>query len=151
MHCSPPALHPVQIEGHRVILWQAWISALRNILGIHLLETRVELITGNISSHYLQLQAARFAEAIRDKSEGLDNCIGFTDGTVIGIGRPSGLDSQLVAYNGHKTKHALKFQAVNSPDGMILHAYGPIEGRRHDWTLYVISGLDEQLPALLNV
>ena len=41
------------------------------------METRVELITGNISSQYLQSQAARFAEAIRDKSEGLENCIGF--------------------------------------------------------------------------
>ena len=117
----------------------------------HLLETRVELITGNISSQYLQSQAARFAEAIRDKSEGLENCIGFIDGTVIGIARPSGFDSQLVAYNGHKRKHALKFQAVNSPDGMIPHTYGPMEGRRHDWTLYVRSGLDEQLPVLLNV
>ena len=98
----------------------------------HLLETRVELITGNISSHYLQSQAERFAEAMKDKSEILENCVGFIDGTVIGIALPSGFDSQLFACNGHKRKHALKFQAVNSPDGMILHAYGPMEGRRHD-------------------
>ena len=57
----------------------------------HLLKTRVEFITGNICSQYLQSQAARFAEAIRDKSKGLENCIGFIDGTVIGIARPSGL------------------------------------------------------------
>ena len=48
-------------------------------------------------------------------------------------------------------KHALKFQAFNSPDGMILHAYVPMESRRHDWTLYARSGLEEQLLALLNV
>ena len=34
---------------------------------------------------------------------------------------------------------------------MILHEYGLLEGRCHDWTLYVRSGLDEQLPTLLNV
>ena len=34
---------------------------------------------------------------------------------------------------------------------MILHAYGPMEGRRHDCTLYVRSGLNEQLLALLNI
>jgi hypothetical protein len=52
---------------------------------------------------------------------------------------------QRVAYNGHKRKHALKFQAVVAPDGLILHAYGPMEGRRHDWTLYIRSGIDAQL------
>ena len=75
----------------------------------HLLETRVELINGNLNSQYLQSQAGKFAEAIRDKSEGLENCIGFIDGTGIGIACPSGFDSQLVAYNGHQRKHALKF------------------------------------------
>jgi len=32
-----------------------------------------------------------------------------------------------------------------------MHACGPIEGRRHDWTLHIRSGLDETLPALLDV
>eukprot|EP00171_Calliarthron_tuberculosum_P009482 IDg9482t1 len=117
----------------------------------HLMEARSHLVTGEISVEYIHHQAARFAPSIKDKSSGLENCIGFIDGTVIGIARPSGYSSQLVAYNGHKRKHALKYQAVNSPDGMILHAYGPMEGRRHDWTLYVRSGLDEQLPSLLNI
>ena len=55
------------------------------------------------------------------------------------------------AYNGHKRKHSLKFQVVNSLDGLIFHAYGPTEGRRHDWTLYVRSGVDVQLPNILDI
>jgi hypothetical protein len=73
------------------------------------------------------------------------SCVGFIDGTVIGISRPGNSFQQRAAYNGHKRKHALKFQALMSPDGLILHAAGPLEGRRHDWTLYMRSGLDEEL------
>lgn len=36
-------------------------------------------------------------------------------------------------------------QAITGPDGLILHAAGSMEGRRHDWTLYIRSGLDERL------
>ena len=73
-----------------------------------------------------------YADAVKDKTDGLHNCVGFIDGTVIGIARPTGYETQIVAYNGHKRKHSLKFQVANSPDGLILHAYGPTEGRRHD-------------------
>lgn len=42
----------------------------------------------------------------------------------------------IVACNEHKHKHTIKFHAVTTPDGLALHVYGPIEGGRHDWTLY---------------
>jgi len=48
---------------------------------------------------------------------------------------------------GKKRKHALKFQAIVCPDGLILHAFGPLEGRRQDWTLYTQSGIETQLAA----
>lgn len=98
---------------------------------------------GNIISIY--------AGKISQKCNGLSNCVGFIDGTVIGIARPSGHLYQRVVYNGHKRKHALKYQAVNAPDGLILHVSGPIEGRRHDWTLYMNINLDEELPHLLEI
>lgn len=75
----------------------------------------------------------------------------FFDGTVIEIDRPSGQNNHWVTYDAHKKKNASNFQAVNYLDGMILHAYGPMEGQRHDWKLYVRRGLDEELLALLNV
>ena len=35
-------------------------------------------------------------------------------------------------FNGHKRLHALKFQIVTTPDGLIAHAFGPVEGCCHD-------------------
>ena len=53
---------------------------------------------------------------------------------------------QKVAYNGGKSKHALKYQAITSSDGLVLHAAEPIERERHDCTLFCQSGVDESLP-----
>jgi hypothetical protein len=39
---------------------------------------------------------------------------------------------QRETYNGHKKVHGLKFQSVLTPNGLIPHLYGPVEGRRHD-------------------
>lgn len=85
------------------------------------------------------------------KSAALHHCVGFMDGTVLGIARPGSSAEQNAAYNGHKRKHALKFQTITSPDGLILHAHGPMEGRRHDWALYVSSGIEQQLEDVCTV
>ena len=55
----------------------------------------------------------------------LDTCIGFIDVTVLGISRSKGHLAQRVVYNGHKRKHAMKYQAVNTLNGMIQHVHGP--------------------------
>ena len=52
---------------------------------------------------------------------------------------------QMVCYNGHKRLHALKFQSVVTPNGLIANLYDPVEGRRHDCSLLRESGLMEQL------
>ena len=52
---------------------------------------------------------------------------------------------------GTKRKHAFKYQAVNTPDGMILHAYGPAEGSRNDWFLYAASGLEANMGEVMLV
>ena len=44
-------------------------------------------------------------------------------------------------YNGHKKIHALKFQSVVIPNGIIANMYGPIEGKRHDCALLRLSNL----------
>ena len=75
----------------------------------------------------------------------------FIEGTVIGIARLKVHRKQRVVYTRHKRKHAHKYQAVNTAGGLILHAACPIEGHRHDWTLYVRSWLGEVLPALLDI
>ena len=85
---------------------------------------------------------------IYDRSAAIDKLIGFMDGTAMGISRPKFNLLQRVDYNGHKQKTYLKFQAVTSPEGMILNVSGPIEGRRNDQTLYLRSGLEGELPEI---
>lgn len=38
---------------------------------------------------------------------------------------------RMVQYNARERKHVLKYQAVPTPDGMILYANVPIDGGRH--------------------
>jgi nuclease HARBI1 len=82
------------------------------------------------------MRASRYADAVQECKKGdiyaLPGCTGFIDGTVIGITRHGDNVLQRSAYNDHKRKHALKFQALVAPDGIILHAAGPLEGRRRD-------------------
>ena len=84
-----------------------------------------------------------FADAIHAKGAALTNCWGFVDGTVRPICRPS--RNQRIVYNGHKRVHALKFQSVVAPNGLIANLYGPIEGRRHDAAMLAMSGLMGEL------
>ena len=46
--------------------------------------------------------------------------------------------------------HALKCQAVTSPDGLITQLFGPVERRRHDSGVLGESGLLPQLAAHMN-
>ena len=77
-----------------------------------------------------------YADAIYRKGAALDNCLGFIDGTVRPISRPG--ERQRVAYNGHKRVHALKFQSLALPNGLIGNLYGPagtfLLGKRHFYT-----------------
>ena len=86
-----------------------------------------------------------YADRIHAKGAPLRNSFGFIDGTVRPICRP--IQHQRVCYNGHKRLHALKFQSVVTPNGLIANMYGPMEGRRHDSALLRESGLMEQLDA----
>jgi hypothetical protein len=62
------------------------------------------------------------------------------------MSRPGGDGSiQRSAYSGHKRFHCFSYQTVATPDGLIIHLYGPVEGRRHDLTLYRASGMDHLL------
>ena len=92
-----------------------------------------------LSPNNLQL----FADKIHDAGAPLENCIGFIDGTVRPLCRPG--ENQRILYNGHKKVHALKFQSVVAPNGMIVNLYGPVEGRKHDSGMLGDSGLFQQL------
>ena len=76
------------------------------------------------------LNLQEYVNAISRQGSPLTNCFGFVDGTVRPICRPG--EKQRIVYNGHKRVHALKFQSVALPDGLIGNLYGPVEGRCHD-------------------
>ena len=65
-----------------------------------------------------------YARLIHDKGAALQNCFGFVDGTVRPIARPD--QHQRVMYNGHKRVHAIKFQSLVLPNGLIANLYGPV-------------------------
>ena len=60
----------------------------------------------------------------------LSNCVAFLDGTARRIARPR--RCQQACFSGHKRYHALKYQFLVFPDGIIGDLYGPLEGRRND-------------------
>ncbi len=66
---------------------------------------------------------ACYASAIHTKGAPLQTCFGFIDGTVRPICRPS--LNQRIVYNGHKRLHAIKFQSVCLPNGLIANLCGP--------------------------
>jgi len=70
----------------------------------------------------------------------------FIDGTARQICRPS--EGQEVAYSGHKRYHALKYQALITPDGMFADMYGPVEGRINNQGLLTASKLLDTLGTL---
>lgn len=53
-------------------------------------------------------------------------------------------------YNGHKRKHALKYQAVVSPDGIFAYLWGPVNGCQHDKHMLDLSGLMSFLESHMN-
>ena len=69
-------------------------------------------------------QLQLYADAVSLKGAALNNCFGFIDGTVRPICRPG--EHQRMVYNGHKRIHALKFQSIALPNGLIANMYGPV-------------------------
>ena len=65
-----------------------------------------------------------YADAVSAQGAPLNNCFGFIDGTVRSICRP--VELQEVVYNGHKRVHALKFQSLTVPSGLIANLFGPV-------------------------
>ena len=80
-----------------------------------------------------------YADAIHQSGTPLQTCWGFVDGTVRAISKPG--RNQRTVYNEHKKIHALKFQSVVAPNGLVANLYGPVEGRRHDSAILARSGL----------
>lgn len=52
--------------------------------------------------------------------------------------------------NVYERNHALKFQAIVTPDGMFFHIFVTLERQGNDWTLHSRSIVDERLASMLK-
>ena len=119
-----PAPEICAINNHMItLIHNQWGFLLQDL-------NRESLVPENLQRH---------ANAIYNKGAPLNNCWGFVDGTVHPVSRPG--QNQRAVYNGHKRVHAIKFQSVATPDGLVALLHGPYEGKRHDSGILQESGL----------
>ena len=102
--------------------------------------------------HYLSccIDRKRMASGLPDNmiEESHKRVVGFIDGTLRACSRPKavgGFDIQRQCYNGWKKKHAIKFQAVEGPNGMTLDLYGPVTGSHNDNFLLRMSEITQRM------
>jgi hypothetical protein len=116
----------------------------------HVMTEHAHLLEDNVA--FFSSRFPEYARAIAAKIA-LPNAqlhtIGFIDGTVRPMCRPSDVagthDAQRRVYSGHKRVHALKFQGVVVPDGMIMDLWGPVPGSRNDGYLLAQSQINRRL------
>ena len=93
-------------------------------------------------------QCRRWAAVISRKGAPLERCWGFIDGTIRETCRP--VRGQRGAYNGWKKLHGVKYQSIETPDGLMRQVWGPLLCRRNDNFLLAASQLIPQLREHFN-
>ncbi|XP_072142310.1 uncharacterized protein [Dermacentor andersoni] len=78
----------------------------------------------------------------------LTNCWAFINGTARAICRPS--RDQKLYFSGHKRFHALKYQAIMCPNGIICLLDGSYPGSKHDAGNFGISNVYSKLESLVQ-
>jgi len=86
---------------------------------------------------------SEFGHVFQDKGAPLDVVAVIIDGTLQKNAQP--VYNQRLVFNSWKCMHCLKYHAVLSPDGLLIHVYGPVDGCRHDKTVFKQSGLSDLL------
>ena len=122
------------------------LCMISNLVMDHIYTTWNHLLS-TFNQEWLSIQnLIKFSDAVYQKSGAIDNCFGFVDGTVRPVSRPG--KNQRVLYNGHKKVHAIKFQSLAVPNGLVANLYGPVEGKKHDSSMLAESGLYNKLEEL---
>lgn len=117
------------------------ISRIRSEIAQLILDQWGHLLDVSKCSLLSKDQLQRYALQIRHHC-GVDLIWGFVDGTLRPVARPS--KGQEAVYNGWKHIHALKYQIISTPDGLIF-AQGPWDGSENDWSVWNKSGVAEWL------
>lgn len=126
MHAFEAVIVPLQIRGHDSEIRSASSCNQYGNKYFDRLHIRHPWPTVNQleSGYFGHRPSGNYAAAIAARGSPLDNCFGFVDGTVRPTARPG--ENQRILYNGHKRVHAIKFQSVVLPNGLIGNMYGPV-------------------------
>lgn len=137
-HPSRTALQAETLFGvHESVMSRTVRYMTRHILGLFSHKLRLTSVP--------RARLESYATTLERSGVPIQGCIGFIDGTLISVARPKRDDDQRSLYNGHKKTHAIKFQVLTAPDGLMVDVYGGSAGSRHDITMYRLSGLAERL------
>ncbi|XP_077555345.1 uncharacterized protein LOC144169840 [Haemaphysalis longicornis] len=125
------------------------ISSATNAVLEHIDSTFGHLLRDVNKHSWLDIAQLRvLSEAVHSKGAPLHNCWGFIDGTARAMCRPS--KDQKLFFSGHKRFHALKYQSIMCPNGMICQLNGPYIGSRHDSSILRKSRTYEKLEKLVQ-
>ncbi|XP_075722542.1 uncharacterized protein LOC142765428 [Rhipicephalus microplus] len=102
--------------------------------------------TSALSVPHTKLPDTILSQAVHSKGAPLHNCWGFIDGTARAICRPS--KDQKRFFSGHKRFHALKYQSIMCPNGIICQLSGPYVSSRHDASIFRKSNTYRKLEKL---
>ena len=139
-------LHRLHCPGNLTDMQRAWgkeysqLSRIFKSMILFLHDQHSYLIKDNIAFFvpWFPLYNKLIKQRIAAKNNGvvpeeLEDIAVFVDGTIRPICKPSKNNNiQRCVYNGKDKVHALKFQGLSAPDGMIIDMYGPVAGRHHD-------------------
>ena len=99
----------------------SWIETIFNSILLYIYSEQKEFLYWD-AERLTPDQLDKYCHAI-DTPE--NRIFGFIDGTHRSICRPSTLD-QKIFYSGYKKTHTIKFQAIMTSDGLIVHLAGII-------------------------
>jgi hypothetical protein len=95
------------------------------------------------------LETIRHWAEIIELKVGVKNIWAFIDGTIRPICRPSSIE-QRPWYTGYKKLHGFKFQAISTPDGLIISLFGPTTAADGDWMMWFMSDIEAILKELFS-
>lgn len=162
MTCQPQGYTTTAVEAMCIVLYhlaypQRWYDAQRVfnmsywlLCGIFNPTIRhmsriAKAVLQNMDMHRIDLYVEDWKAAIEDTGGAIPGVFAFVDGTFRIMTRPG---NQEVFYSGYYHNHGLKFQAILTPDGLILTLHGPYPGSLHDNTIFAHSDVDTDLDAI---
>jgi DDE superfamily endonuclease len=121
---------------------RAWCSSVFNDVVCHLCHRFGRFLYFD-DERLTRDQLRTYSEAIR-RINGAPRVWAFVDGTIRAICRP-GTVHQRPYYTGYKKLHGIKFQAISTPDGLIVSLAGPFEASLGDWAAWYESEIEDKL------